>query len=161
MKKFILLVVVLAIPMMLWAGEVVTKGDRSEYMESRTSDPLPRSTQALVVDLPQEAVQTVLRPEFQELQDRYQEQLDGIRAQIGLATPEQVELLEREAMDLKEQLEDERLQVVLTFVRSQGNSEAEARVLAAIEARNTPSRVQRVTVDRDPLTGEARQGGAK
>lgn len=160
MKKLIILAL-LAMPLLLLADQPVQKGER--YDDAKIINQMPKKpdVMARVDELAGEPVTTVLRPEFQDLENRYQEQLDELRAQIQLAAPDQQDALEMQAMALKSQLDSERLEVVLSYVRSQGNTEAEARVLAAIEAFHNPLPVQRVQVDRDPVTGAAREGGAK
>lgn len=160
MKKLFTFALI-ALPLMLWAQQPVQKGERYDDAKIIHETPKQNSVAAAVDELVGEPVVTVLSPEFLALEDRYQEQLNELRAQIELALPEQQEALELQAIALKSELEAERLEVVLNYVRAQGNTEAEARVLAAREALHTPQSVQRVQVDRDPLTGAERKGGAK
>ncbi|MCB1060921.1 MAG: hypothetical protein KDB65_11865 [Calditrichaeota bacterium] len=160
MKKLLTFALIM-LPLLAWADQPVWKGDR--YDDGKIVNKMLKHSDSMdnVDQLAGEPVTTVLRPEFQALEDRYREQLSELRAQIELAAPEQQDALELQAIALKSQLEGERLEVVLNYVRAQGNSEAEQRVLAAIEAFNNPQPVQRVQVDRNPDTGELREGGAK
>ncbi|MCL4305394.1 hypothetical protein KJZ99_05725 [bacterium] len=161
MKKLLLIVTALSLPVFVLAADVEVKGERSEVIKTVHSTPAPVSVESILEEVALEAVQTVLQPEFQQLEDRFQKQISEVRAQIALATDEQAELLEQQIIALKAEQEEARLVAVLNYVRAQGNHEAEARVLAAIESRNNQTPVQRVTVERDPLTGDVREGGAK
>ena len=159
--KSIFYILILALPLSLLAQQPVRKGDRIDDAKTVNETPKAASFLATVDDLAGEPVSTVLAPEFQQLEDQYREQLDQIRAQIELARPEAQEALELQAIALKEQLQEQRLQTVLDYVRARGNTQAEARVLDAIEAYHHPVPVQRVQVDRDPVTGEEKKGAAK
>ncbi len=157
MKK-ITLIILLALPLALWANQPVQKGERYDDAVIVDKAPTGSSTEARVDDLAGEPVTTILQPEFQELEDRYAEQLNQLRAQIELAAPDQQEALELQAVALKQELEGARLETVLNYVRAQGNTDAEKRVLEAIHNYQNPTPVQRVSVERDPKTGAEKKG---
>ncbi len=159
--KSVLCILILALPLSLLAQQPIRKGDRIDDSKIINDTPKAASFMATVDNIAGEPVTTILAPEFQQLEDQYREQLDRLRAQIELARPDEQESLELQAIALKDQLQQERLQTVLTYVRAHGNTEAEARVLEAIEAYDNPVPVQRVQVDRDPVTGEDKKGAAK
>lgn len=160
MKK-LTLILLLALPLSLWANQPVQKGERIDDAKIVNKAPTAKSSEARVAEIAGEAVATVLEPEFQQLEDQYSELLNQLRAQIELAATDQQETLELQAIALKQELEETRLQVVLNYVRAQGNAAAEQRVLQAIEDFHNPSPVKRVSVDRDPVTGLERKGGAQ
>lgn len=159
MKKSILTFALL-LPFLVWADQPVQKGDRIDDGTKIHQTPAERSSEAIAEEIVGEQVITVLEPEFQQLEDRYTEQLNELHGQINLARPEQQEALERQAIALKQQLHDERLEVILSYVQAHGNKDAETRVLKIIEDYRNPVRTQRVNVVRDPNTG-AEIGGAK
>lgn len=160
MRKFIL-IFALALPCLTWADQPVQKGDRIDDATIINQTPAVRSSQAIEDEIVDEQIVTVLEPEFQQLEDRYRLLLDDLQSQMSVAQPDQQEVLELHAIALKQQLHEERLEVVLSYVQAQGNKDAEARVLKAIENYRNAAPVLRVRVARDPITGEARNGGAK
>ena len=159
MKKLIL-TFVLALPFLTWADQPVQKGERIDDANIIYQTPAARTFEAFAEEAVGEPVMTVLEPEFQQLEDRYTAQLNEIQAQINQAQPEQQEALERQAIALKQQLHEERLEVILSYVQARGDKDAEARVLKAIEDYRNPVPIQRVRVDRDPVTG-TEKGGSK
>lgn len=160
MKKLFLICAV-SLPMLVLAQQPVQKGERLDDARIIHKTPVPAEVQSVVEEAVGADAITVLEPEFRELEERYQKQLDQIHAQIALAQPEQQEALELQAMALKGQLQEERLQTVLNYVRAQNNVEAEERVLNAIDAFYNKQPVQRVNVVRDPVTGAEVTGGAQ
>lgn len=160
MKKLIW-TLMLAVPVLTWADQPVQKGERIDDAVIIQQTPAARSFEAIADELAGESVSTVLEPEFQQLEERYLQQLEQIQAQIALARPEEQDALEMQAISLKRQLQEERFDVVLNYVQTHGNKEAEARVQKAIAEFQNPAPVQRVTVDRDPVTGAEKKGGAQ
>ncbi|NUO19323.1 hypothetical protein HUU59_07760 [bacterium] len=159
--KNLLLTLALSLPLIALADQPVQKGERIDDARIVNQQPVPAAFQAAVEDAAGEDVVTVLEPVFQELEDRYQRQIDQIAAQINLAQPDQQEALEMQAVALKQQLHEERLQAVLTYVRANGNREAEERVLAVIENYYNKKPMQTVPVHRDPVTGAELEGESR
>jgi len=159
--KSTLLFAALLLPVLLFAQRPVVKGERVDDAMIVDKPLQVTESEATVMDVLDEAAITRLEPVFQEIEDRYQVMLNELSAQISLAQPAQQEELERQAMALKEQLQVERMQVALQYALDNNNTAAAQRAQVAMDAMNNRQPVQRITVERDPVTGAEVKGAAR
>ncbi|MBL0061330.1 MAG: hypothetical protein IPP40_07550 [bacterium] len=150
MKCILLL---LTLPALLLAQQPVVKGERVDDAIIVNTPPKATESQSIMMEVFDEETVTRLEPVFQALEDRYRAMIDELAGQVGLAAPEQQEQIEAQAIALKQQLQAERLQVALQYATEHNNTAAAERVQATIDAMNNPQPAQRVTVNRDPVSG--------
>ena len=159
--KSTLLFALLVLPALLFAQQPVVKGERVDDAVIVDKPLQVTESEAMVMDVLDEAAVTRLEPVFQEIEDRYRTMLDELSAQINLAQPARQEELELQAMALKEQLQVERMQAALQYALDNNNTAAAQRAQAAIVAMNNREPVRRVAVERDPVTGAEAKGAAR
>ena len=156
-KLLLTLLAVATIGIIGFAGD-----ERRQPTSTRTSEDVQRTETQVGAELGIGAQMTPQLPDEQTaLRQQYMGQIQALEGQLAVASEDAQAAIQDQVMALKLSFKVARLNLALEQARREGNSEAETRILSALNNLTNRAPHERHSNPRDPQTGLPLEGGAR